>query len=76
MKGIENLGADFGDDTITLYFPDSWRNVWANTEIVGYQHKMILANGKELLLLVEKDFVCLDIRDEDQSDNYPNPKAS
>jgi hypothetical protein len=25
---------------------------------------------------VEKDFVCLDHTDEDQSDNYPNPNRT
>jgi hypothetical protein len=32
-----------------------------------------MENGKELFLLLEKDFVCLDETIEDQSDNYPNP---
>ena len=41
----------------------------------GFQHKQALSNGKELFLLVEKDFVCLDNTFEDQSDNYPNPNA-
>ena len=32
-----------------------------------------IGKGKDLFLLIEKDFVCLDHTFEDQSDNYPNP---
>ena len=46
---------------------------WANSDRVGLQHTNLMENGKELFLLVEKDFVCLDETIEDQSDNYPNP---
>jgi hypothetical protein len=37
---------------------------------------MPLGNGQSLKLLLEKDFVCLDHTDEDQSDNYPNPNKT
>ncbi|MFT5833421.1 MAG: hypothetical protein ACI97N_001048, partial [Cognaticolwellia sp.] len=42
---------------------------------VGFKYEMPLENGEILSLLLEKDFVCLDERGEDESDNYPNPKA-
>jgi len=54
--------------------PDLAKN-WTSTNEVGFQHKLSLNNGKELFLLVEKVFVCLDNTFEDQSDNYPNPNA-
>ena len=42
---------------------------------VGFSHIFVLNSGTKLKLLVEKDFVCMDETVEDQSDNYPNPKA-
>ena len=43
---------------------------WTTTEKVGFDSK---EDG--LYVLIEKDFMCLDIVAEDQSDNYPNPLA-
>lgn len=41
---------------------------------VGFYHTQTLDDGQKLNLTLEKDFVCLDERSEDQSDNYPNPR--
>lgn len=73
LDNISNLDADFKSDTITMYLPEQDKNDWAISNRVGFQHTISLANGKELFLLLEKDFVCLDETIEDQSDNYPNP---
>ncbi len=64
------MTAEFIDNTITLYLPKIMLDKLVNTEIVGFNG----SNGK-LILLVEKDFTCLDNVAEDQSDNYPNPLA-
>ncbi|WP_318312637.1 DUF7009 family protein [Flagellimonas crocea] len=73
-EGISVMEADFDHNTITLFVPDAERHTWASSERVGYQNMMPLGNGKELALLLEKDFACMDKTSEDQSDNYPNPK--
>jgi len=73
--GIDTLSAGFEDDTITLLVPDREARAWAGSSEVGYRHNLDLPGGKQLALLLEKDFACLDEREEDQSDNYPNPKA-
>ncbi|WP_373075272.1 DUF7009 family protein [Zeaxanthinibacter enoshimensis] len=74
--GISELQAGFTDNTITLYVPISLAEEWASTDKVGLANSYTLDSGKPLLLLLEKDFVCLDERSEDESDNYPNPKAT
>ncbi|GLU42739.1 DUF7009 family protein [Allomuricauda sp. NBRC 101325] len=74
-EGITAMEADFSNNTITLFLPDEERSSWATSDRVGYQNEMSLENGKELSLLLEKDFACLDNTTEDQSDNYPNPKV-
>lgn len=72
-EGIVKLEADFKDDTITIFLPAREKEVWDHSDRVGYQNTVSLGQGKELFLLLEKDFVCLDETIEDQSDNYPNP---
>ncbi len=71
--GISNLEASFSGNRICIFVPDSIAGEWTATDIVGYDDKMPIADGKELFLLIEKDFVCLDHTFEDQSDNYTNP---
>ncbi|AEM71850.1 hypothetical protein Murru_2826 [Allomuricauda ruestringensis DSM 13258] len=74
-KGIDVLEASFEENTITLYLTDKERSGWATSDRIGFSGTMDLPDGKQLSLLVEKDFVCLDETIEDQSDNYPNPKS-
>jgi len=63
-----HLFACFENNNITLYMPDWMLDEWTSTERVGFE------NGEDgLYLLIEKDFMCLDVVAEDQSDNYPNP---
>lgn len=75
-SAVDNLRADFEDDTITLYLPQKDGQEWFEDEKVGFENTIRLNNDQELYLLLEKDFACLDNTIEDQSDNYPNPKAS
>ncbi|MFI5158751.1 MAG: DUF7009 family protein [Sphingobacteriales bacterium] len=62
------LRADFNNQKIVLYVPAYMANEWEGTDRVGFEN----SNGA-LYLLIEKDFKCLDVVAEDQSDNYPNP---
>ncbi len=69
------LQAYFENNTIRLEVPASFVEEWYTNDVVGTRHTQTLKNGKALLLLLEKDFVCMDETFEDQSDNYPNPRA-
>ncbi|MGW9686289.1 DUF7009 family protein [Flagellimonas sp. 2504JD1-5] len=70
-----HMDAEFVDNTITLIVPEAVCKGWNVNNQVGFEHTVTLNNGNTLFLLVEKDFVCMDETNEDQSDNYPNPKA-
>lgn len=74
--GITELDADFDGQSITMYFPDTEKQGWFESERVGYRSIIKSASGASLALLLEKDFVCLDDTEEDQSQNYPNPNAA
>lgn len=73
-ENILNLEAEFANNTIILALPKKEADIWATSSRVGYDNTVVLQNGQELYLLLEKDFVCMDETIEDQSDNYPNPK--
>jgi len=62
------LTAHFNNNTITMLMPAALAHEWQYTDIVGFENQT-----HTLYLLVEKDFVCIDNVQEDQSDNYPNP---
>ena len=71
--GIENIEASFSGNRICIFVPENIAAEWTSTDIVGFDTKMDIGDGKDLFLLIEKDFVCLDHSFEDQSDNYENP---
>lgn len=72
-EGISSLEASFSGNRICIFVPESIAADWTTTDVVGFGHKMNIGDDKELFLLIEKDFVCLDHTFEDQSDNYTNP---
>lgn len=73
--GNTDITADFKNGKITVFVPQALASQWTATEKVGFDSRMPLGNGKELYILIEKDFKCLDETIEDQSDNYENPLA-
>lgn len=64
----QDINANFTDSTITVLMPDAAAREWTTTDRVGFE-----SHSGSLYILIEKDFKCLDVVAEDQSDNYPNP---
>ncbi|SEJ09863.1 hypothetical protein SAMN05216327_10656 [Dyadobacter sp. SG02] len=69
------MTARFEQNKVTLEVPAEWLEGWAANNTVGFEGNMPLGDGTSLLMLIEKDFKCLDNVTEDQSDNYENPKT-
>ena len=74
--GIEKMEASFSGNRICIFVPENIAAEWTTTDVVGFDTKMDIGDGKDLFLLIEKDFVCLDHTFEDQSDNYENPNKA
>lgn len=72
-ESCEGLDATFGDNQICINLSPLWADKWQDEKQIGFT-KTIKFGDQELHIKVEKDFVCLDETDEDQSDNYPNPR--
>lgn len=74
-SAIPSMEATFSENKLTLAISEDKVANWETNQQVGFEHAMPVGDNKTLELLLEKDFACLDERLEDQSDNYPNPKA-
>jgi hypothetical protein len=74
-SAIPTMEATFSENKLTLAISEDKVANWETNQQVGFEHAMPVGDNKTLELLLEKDFACLDERLEDQSDNYPNPKA-
>lgn len=64
----EGLSISFEDEEMMVQMPKSYVEEWVNTDRVTFEE-----THNKILILLEKDFVCIDRPEEDQSDNYPNP---
>ena len=74
QAGEDPLDASYDGNVVTMSVPPALAKGWDTNETVGFSHNKPLPNGDHLILLLEKDFKCIDnTMMEDQSDNYDNP---
>lgn len=72
----KELNATYEKDTIKVTVPRKRLNEWhENDEDVGFSKTINFHEGTSLYILVEKDYKCLDVREEDESDLFENPNA-
>jgi hypothetical protein len=71
-----NPAAFYSDSEMVVRLPETTVLAWASSDQVSIDGEQVLVDGQKLRILVEKDFVCLTGRDdEDESDMYPHPNA-
>ena len=66
---LETLTASLEDNNIRISLPDKLVENWQDNETVGFEECLPLPDGSSLHLLIEKDFQCLEVRAEDESDH-------
>ncbi|GGF49447.1 DUF7009 family protein [Echinicola rosea] len=72
----QEVEAIFEDNHLKIILPEALAFAWASTDEVSIRHVQHEGQSYENILLIEKDFQCLHKRpDEDESDNFPNPKS-
>ncbi|RLD21226.1 MAG: hypothetical protein DRI71_09375 [Bacteroidetes bacterium] len=69
----EGNSADFEEGMLRIGLNKDEINVWAETDQVSISMESTSKSGNILSILVEKDFKCLTVRPEDESEMYPNP---
>jgi hypothetical protein len=69
------LSAHLESDVLTVTVPRSAVQRWRAPAEVSISGVQDLGDGRQLAILIEKDFACIAPRAEDQSDLFPNPEA-
>jgi hypothetical protein len=64
---------DFKDNMLQINLTQTEIDAWSSTDEVSISKDIDLLDDNILSILVEKDFKCLTVRPEGESDNYPNP---
>lgn len=70
----KKIRANFLNGNITVFVPQEFAKNWIETDEIGFEAEQVIDDNLRLRILVEKDFVCLSPREnEDESDNYSHP---
>ncbi len=65
--------ASFAHNTIRVDVPRSAVENLVRSNLVGIFHKQVLKSGAIISIKLEKDYKCLTMRNEDESDLFINP---
>ena len=65
--------ASFEEGMVKIELNKDDIDVWAASDQVSISMESTSKSGNILSILVEKDFKCLTVRPEDESEMYPNP---
>jgi hypothetical protein len=68
-----DLAVQFKANTTTIFVPSTLAEEWTTSDLVGFDGLIDTDKGRRISILVEKDFVCMDGREEDNVGSYPNP---
>lgn len=70
------LTLHYSEGEIVVILPTFEAESWARTERVGIYANVDIGVNKKLEVIVEKDFACRDLSDEENADTFPNPNAA
>ena len=72
---VSGVSASLADRRLVIRAPSSMVHQWATTDQVGIQSLQRTGNDDGLLILIEKDFECIEAPPgESQEDAFPNPQ--
>lgn len=72
----ETIEVSFRNKHVVISVPELLAAEWTTTERVGFEAVIVNEKANAIAVLVEKDFMCLDGREEDNEGTYPNPLAT
>ena len=75
-SNTSTIDVQFKSNETTVLVPKEQAKEWTSTDLVGFDAEVDTGKGKKIGILVEKDFMCMDGREEDNVGSYPNPLAS
>lgn len=65
----------YREKRVAVLIPADQANEWGVTDQVGIAEDISLGSLGSLALLIEKDFACLDLGEEENRDTFANPNA-
>lgn len=72
---VQEIRSEFIEQKIIVKIPENIALNWIETDLVGIENEQKIENNKNLKILLEKDFVCIDRPfDKDNDDAFPHPK--
>ena len=74
-RAIPTLQATLGKQGLLVQVPAKKVSQWATGDEIGIEAIVPLENEKQLQVLIEKDFACLNGPEEQNVDTFPNPLA-
>jgi len=73
-EGISNLEVNYDHQGIHITIPSKLASNWIMIDQVSLHLEKVIDQENTLKILIEKDFQCLKVREnEDESDQFPNP---
>lgn len=72
----EKMSIIYKKNKVQIFIPKNLLDEWINTEQVGIAGDLATGMNKTISILIEKDFACLDMSEEDNIGAYPNPLAN
>jgi hypothetical protein len=73
ITGEEAYAIDQQGMRISVTVPRTVIDEWTSTDLVGFEETITTSKGREITVLIEKDFACLDGEREEEEGSYPNP---
>jgi len=70
IENREDVVAAFNDNQIQVSLPKQKADHWMQSTDVAIEEHIALSDDKELHLLIEKDFPCLDREEENKEDTF------
>ena len=75
-KTAHTITASFQGNAIRVIMPALLSEDWPTNDIISFDEYLDENDQQSLYILIEKDFKCIDVTTEDQSDNFENPAKS
>lgn len=71
-----DISVQYQKNHVVIFVPAVLAKEWTTTERVGFEVETVNEQNIKLTVLVEKDFMCMDGREEENEGSYPNPLAA
>src|SRR5262245_34932557 len=76
-NSANEISALLDANEISVFLPENVAKEWAESDAVGLSAEQKIDDTNILKILVEKDYTCLDRRDDpDNADAFPHPRKS